>query len=238
MKKRNILFASMAVILGLGIFSGFDNNYYQEENDERRAELISIKDNADDVTREFIEKLESKERSNGIEYWETKSEDGSIDYISISGYDQENEIDIAGRIKNDCVDIFLSKGDDRTWIDTQTNLYHSDNRSDYDIPTISTSNELSFGEVSVLRALDNYNKVEKTDFGYKVTISDDLNYGYSLYDENGDLFETYLDNSQGKVTSKLVGKDKDVLGIYEKYISMTNEMTYTDNIADIKEAAN
>ena len=83
MKKRNILFASMAVILGLGIFSGFDNNYYQEENDERRAELISIKDNADDVTREFIEKLESKKRSNGIEYWETKSEDGSIDYLSL-----------------------------------------------------------------------------------------------------------------------------------------------------------
>lgn len=238
MKKRNILFASMAVILGLGIFSGFDNNYYQEENDERRAELISIKESADDVTREFIEKLESKEMANGIEYWETKSEDGVIDYISISGYDQENDIDIDGRLKNNYLNVFISKGDDRTWIDTQTNLYHSDNRSDYDIPTISTTNELSFGEESVLRALDNYNKVEKTDFGYKVIISDDLNYGYYLYDENGDLFETYLDNSQGKVTSKLVGKDEDVLGIYEKYISMTNEMTYTDNIADIKEAAN
>lgn len=238
MKKRNILFASMAVILGLGIFSGFDNNYYQEENDERRAELISIKDNADDVTREFIEKLESKERSNGIEYWETKSEDGSIDYISISGCDQENDIDIDGRLKNNYLNVFISKGDDRTWIDTQTNLYHSDNRSDYDIPTISTTNELSFGEESVLRALDNYNKVEKTDFGYKVTISDDLNYGYSLYDENGDLFETYLDNSQGKVTSKLLETDEDVLDVYERYMSLTSEMTYTDNIAYIKEAAN
>lgn len=238
MKKRNILFASMAVILGLGIFSGFDNNYYQKENDERRAELISIKDNADDVTREFIEKLESKERSNGIEYWETKSEDGSIDYISISGCDQENDIDIDGRLKNNYLNVFISKGDDRTWIDTQTNLYHSDNRSDYDIPTISTTNELSFGEESVLRALDNYNKVEKTDFGYKVTISDDLNYGYSLYDENGDLFQTYLDNSQGKVTSKLLETDEDVLDVYERYMSLTSEMTYTDNIADIKEAAN
>lgn len=238
MKKRNILFASMAVILGLGIFSGFDNNYYQKENDERRAELISIKDNADDVTREFIEKLESKERSNGIEYWETKSEDGSIDYISISGCDQENDIDIDGRLKNNYLNVFISKGDDRTWIDTQTNLYHSDNRSDYDIPTISTTNELSYGEESVLRAIDNYNKVEKTDFGYKVTISDDLNYGYSLYDENGDLFETYLDNSQGKVTSKLLETDEDVLDVYERYMSLTSEMTYTDNIADIKEAAN
>lgn len=238
MKKRNILFASMAVILGLGIFSGFDNNYYQKENDERRAELTSIKENADDLTREFIEKLESKERSNGIEYWETKSEDGSIDYISISGCDQENDIDIDGRLKNNYLNVFISKGDDRTWIDTQTNLYHSDNRSDYDIPTISTTNELSFGEESVLRALDNYNKVEKTDFGYKVTISDDLNYGYSLYDENGDLFETYLDNSQGKVTSKLLETDEDVLDVYERYMSLTSEMTYTDNIADIKEAAN
>ena len=238
MKKRNILFASMAVILGLGIFSGFDNNYYQKENDERRAELISIKENADDVTREFIEKLESKERSNGIEYWETKSEDGSVDYISISGCDQENDIDIDGRLKNNYLNVFISKGDDRTWIDTQTNLYHSDNRSDYDIPTISTTNELSFGEESVLRALDNYNKVEKTDFGYKVTISDDLNYGYSLYDENGDLFQTYLDNSQGKVTSKLLETDEDVLDVYERYMSLTSEMTYTDNIADIKEAAN
>ena len=238
MKKRNILFASMAVILGLGIFSGFDNNYYQKENDERRAELTSIKENADDLTREFIEKLESKERSNGIEYWETKSEDGSVDYISISGCDQENDIDIDGRLKNNYLNVFISKGDDRTWIDTQTNLYHSDNRSDYDIPTISTTNELSFGEESVLRALDNYNKVEKTDFGYKVTISDDLNYGYSLYDENGDLFETYLDNSQGKVTSKLLETDEDVLDVYERYMSLTSEMTYTDNIADIKEAAN
>lgn len=238
MKKRNILFASMAVILGLGIFSGFDNNYYQKENDERRAELTSIKENADDLTREFIEKLESKERSNGIEYWETKSEDGSVDYISISGCDQENDIDIDGRLKNNYLNVFISKGDDRTWIDTQTNLYHSDNRSDYDIPTISTTNELSFGEESVLRALDNYNKVEKTDFGYKVTISDDLNYGYSLYDENGDLFQTYLDNSQGKVTSKLLETDEDVLDVYERYMSLTSEMTYTDNIADIKEAAN
>lgn len=238
MKKRNILFASMAVILGLGIFSGFDNNYYQKENDERRAELTSIKENADDLTREFIEKLESKERSNGIEYWETKSEDGSVDYISISGCDQENDIDIDGRLKNNYLNVFISKGDDRTWIDTQTNLYHSDNRSDYDIPTISTTNELSFGEESVLRALDNYNKVEKTDFGYKVTISDDLNYGYSLYDENGDLFQTYLDNSQGKVTSKLLETDEDVLDVYERYMSLTSEMTYTDNIADIKGAAN
>ncbi|WP_282929829.1 hypothetical protein [Anaerococcus sp. Marseille-Q7828] len=238
MKKRNILFASMAVILGLGIFSGFDNNYYQKENDERRTELTSIKENADDLTREFIEKLESKERSNGIEYWETKSEDGSVDYISISGCDQENDIDIDGRLKNNYLNVFISKGDDRTWIDTQTNLYHSDNRSDYDIPTISTTNELSFGEESVLRALDNYNKVEKTDFGYKVTISDDLNYGYSLYDENGDLFQTYLDNSQGKVTSKLLETDEDVLDVYERYMSLTSEMTYTDNIADIKEAAN
>lgn len=238
MKKRNILFASIVVAAGLGIFTGFNNNYYQQENDERRAEFIAIKENSDEITKDFIEKLENKQRESVVEYWETKSEDGSIDYISISGYDQENEIDIDGRIKNDCVDIFLSKGDDRTWIDTKTNLYHSDNRSDYDIPSISTTNELSFGEESVLRALDNYNKVEKTGFGYKVTISDDLNYGYYLYNENGDLFETYLDNSQGKVTSKLVGKDKDVLGIYEKYISMTNEMTYTDNIADIKEAAN
>lgn len=238
MKKRNILFASIVVLAGLGIFTGFNNNYYQEENDERRAEFIAIKENSDEITKDFIEKLENKQRENVVEYWETKSEDGSIDYISISGYDQENEIDIDGRIKNDYVDIFLSKVDDRTWIDTKTNLYHSDNRSDYDIPSISTTNELSFGEESVLRALDNYNRVEKTDFGYKVIISDDLNYGYYLYDENGDLFETYLDNSQGKVTSKLVGKDEDVLGIYEKYISMTNEMTYTDNIADIKEAAN
>lgn len=238
MKKRNILFASIVVVAGLGIFTGFNNNYYQEENDERRAEVIAIKENSDEITKDFIEKLENKQRENVVEYWETKSEDGSIDYISISGYDQENDIDIDGRLKNNYLNVFISKGDDRTWIDTQTILYHSDNRSDYDIPTISTSNELSFGEESVLRALDNYNKVEKTDFGYKVIISDDLNNGYYLYDENGDLFETYLDNSQGKVTSKLVGKDEDVLGIYEKYISMTNEMTYTDNIADIKEAAN
>lgn len=238
MKKRNILFASIVVVAGLGIFTGFNNNYYQEENDERRAEFIAIKENSDEITKDFIEKLENKQRENVVEYWETKSEDGSIDYISISGYDQENEIDIDGRIKDNRGDIYLSRGDDRTWIDLTKNIYHQDKRSDYDIPTISTSNELSFGEESVLRALDNYNKVEKTDFGYKVTISDDLNYGYCLYDENGDLFETYLDNSQGKVTSKLVGKDEDVLGIYEKYISMTNEMTYTDNIADIKEAAN
>ena len=80
--------------------------------------------------------------------------------------------------------------------------------------------------------------MEKTDFGYKVTISDDLNYGYSLYDENGDLFQTYLDNSQGKVTSKLLETDEDVLDVYERYMSLTSEMTYTDNIADIKEAAN
>lgn len=238
MKKRNILFASIVVIAGLGIFTGFNNNYYQEANEESRAELVSIKENADDITREFIEKLEQKQRSNGVEYWETKSEDGSIDYISISGYDQANEIDIDGRIKDNRGDIYLSRGDDRTWIDLTNNIYHQDKRSDYDIPAITTTNELSFGEESVLYALSNGRIVEKTDFGYKVTISDDLNYGYSLYDENANLFETYLDNSQGKVTSKLVEIDDDVLGIYEKYISMTKEMTYTDNLADIKEAAN
>ena len=238
MKKRNILFASIVVIAGLGIFTGFNNNYYQEANEESRAELVSIKENADDITREFIEKLEQKQRSNGVEYWEEKSDDGSIDYISISGYDQANEIDIDGRIKDNRGDIYLSRGDDRTWIDLTNNIYHQDKRSDHDIPAITTTNELSFGEESVLYALSNGRIVEKTDFGYKVTISDDLNYGYSLYDENANLFETYLDNSQGKVTSKLVEIDDDVLGIYEKYISMTNEMTYTDNIADIKEAAN
>ena len=238
MKKRNILFASIVVVAGLGIFSGFNNNYYQEANEESRAELVSIKENADDITREFIEKLEQKQRSNGVEYWETKSEDGSIDYISISGYDQANEIDIDGRIKDNRGDIYLSRGDDRTWIDLTNNIYHQDKRSDHDIPAITTTNELSFGEESVLYALSNGRIVEKTDFGYKVTISDELNYGYSLYDENANLFETYLDNSQGKVTSKLVEIDDDVLGIYERYISMTKEMTYTDNLADIKEAAN
>lgn len=238
MKKRNVLFAGLTLALGLVVFTGYNNNYYQEANEESRAELASIKENADDVTREFIEKLEAKERTNGIEYWETKSEDGSIDYISVRGYDHENEIDIDGRIKDNCGSIYLSKGDERTWIDLTNNTYHQDKRSDHDIPTITTTNELSFGEESVLYALSNGRTVEKTDFGYKITISDELNYGYSLYDENANLFETYLDNSQGKVTSKLIGTDEDVLDFYEKYLSMTNDMTYTDNIADIKEAAN
>ena len=238
MKKRNILFATLAAAVGIGVFTGFNNNYYQEANEESRAELTSIKENADEVTREFIEKLEAQERPSRVEYWQVRSEDGAVDYIRVSGYDQENSIDISGRLRDNIVDLYLSKGDDRTWIDTERNLYHQDKRSDHNISRIVTTNELSFGEESALSALGNGRIVEKTDFGYKVIISDELNYGYSLYDENANLFETYLDNSQGKVTSKLVGTDEDVVGIYDKYLAMTANMSYTDNIADIKEAAN
>lgn len=234
MKKKNVLLVGLALAIGVGVFTGFDNNYYQEENDNMRAEIVSIKENADDVTREFIEKLENKERRDEAEFWQRTSDDGSIDYTQLTAYDQANDIYISGRIADDGVNIFLSKGDDRTWIDTSKNIYHADKRSDHNIPNISTTNELSFGEESIIRALDNSRFVEKTDFGYKVTISDDLNYGYDLYDNNANLYETYLENSEGHITSKLVDIDQDVLGLYDKYIDLTDSLTYTDDIADVK----
>lgn len=234
MKKKNILLVGLALAIGVGVFTGFDNNYYQEENDNMRAEIVSIKENSDEVTREFIEKLENKERRDEAEFWHTYSEDGSIDYTQLTAFDQANDIFIDGQIADDGVNIFLSKGDDRTWVDTRKNIYHADKRSDHNIPNIITTNDLSFGEESIIRALENGRFVEKTDFGYKVTISDDLNYGYDLYDNNANLYETYLENSEGHITSKLVDINQDVVELYNKYIGLTESLTYTDDIADVK----
>ncbi len=235
MKKKNVLLLGLVVLAGVGIFAGFNDNYYQEENEQMRAEIVAIKENADEVTREFVDKLENKVERDEAEFWQVSSDDGSINYIHLTATDQANDIFIDGQIRTDGnTNIFLSKGDDRTWIDTSKNIYHADKRSDHNLPLISTTNELSFGELGVVRELDPDDTVEKTEYGYKVDTTDDLNIGYSLYDHNANLYETYLDNSQGKVTSKLVEVDQDVLALYDKYIKLTENLTYTDDISDLK----
>lgn len=76
--------------------------------------------------------------------------------------------------------------------------------------------------------------MEKTDYGFKKTIKDDLNYGYYLYDANGDLFETYLENTEGNISTKLIDKSNDIEATYNQFYSLMENMQEVEDVAEVK----
>lgn len=235
MKKFKVILLAGLVVGISAVFYGFNKNYDQEYNEEVIEKISDIRENGDDVTKEFIDLLLSHEDQAEVKYYRITSDDGSIDYTHIQGSDQDKGIDIDGSFNQNKGMIYISKGDDMYWLDLGKNIYHKDKRSNHDINESTTTNELTFGQREVYIALgESYRKVEKIDNGYKLVIDDDLNFGYDIYDENGYLVESYLDNSEGGFYTRLEKSTTDVEGVYNYYLSMINDMTYTDDIADIK----
>lgn len=235
MKKFKVILLAGLVVGISAVFYGFNKNYDQEYNEEVIEKISDIRENGNEDTKEFIDLLLSHDYQAEVKYYHIISDDGSIDYTHIQGSDQEKGIDIDGRYDQNSGVIYISKGDDMYWLDLGKNIYHKDKRSNHDISKSTTTNELTFGQREVYIALGESNrKVEKIDNAYKATIDDDLNFGYDIYDENGYLVESYLDNSEGGFYTRLEKTTTDVEGVYNYYLSMINDMTYTDDIADIK----
>lgn len=235
MKKFKVILLAGLVVGISAVFYGFNKNYDQEYNEEVIKKISDIRENGDDVTKEFIDLLLSHEDQAEIKYYHIFSDDGSIDYMHIQGRDLDKGIDIDGRYDQNSGVIYISKNDDRYWLDLGKNIYHKDKRSDNDIDNSIAANELTFGQREVYMALgESYRKVEKIDKGYKLVIDDDLNFGYDIYDENGYLLESYLENSEGNIYTIFEKSTDDIEGVFNYYLSMIENMTYTDDIADIK----
>lgn len=235
MKKFNFFIETAIVLLGVSTLVGFNNNYYENENATEKEKVYELMNNSDAVKREFVEKLLKKEYRSEVNYYKLKSDDGSINYTEISGDDLDKEIMIDGQLKENGGFIFISDGDNRYWLNFNKNNYYTDKISDHKIAKITTSNPLTYGEKEVIKVFGDLPRtVERTDGGYKTILSDELNDGYEIYDKNGNFILSYLDNSQGKVTTTWLKSTDDVEGVYNYYLSKISEMTQAKSIEEVK----
>lgn len=232
MKKIKLLVGVGLIIAGLGVVTGFDKDYDRKENEISRAKIEDLKNSSDLVKSEFTEKLLNKQYQPRVNYYQVKSLDNSINYTHIKGFDKEKNITIDGRIWQNGGNIFINKDDQLYWLDIGKNIYYAEKRTS---SKITRDNDLTYGEKEVIRALGESNrKIEKIDAGYKSIIDDDLNYGYEIYNENGDFVSSYLENSQGNVTTTLIKSESDVEDIYNYYLAKIDSMTKVETIEEIK----
>lgn len=235
MKKINLIVVVGIIIAGLGLVTGFDKDYYSKENETSRAKIEDLKNSSDLVKSEFTEKLLNKKDQPRVNYYQVKSLDNSINYTQIQGFDTSKNITIDGKIWQNGGNIFINKDNQLYWLDIGKNIYYGEKRTSNYSSSITRDNDLTYGEKEVIKALGESNrKIEKIDGGYKSIIDDDLNYGYEIYDENGDFISSYLENSQGNVTTTLIESKNDVEDIYNYYLAKIDSMTKVETIEDIK----
>ena len=235
MKKIKLLVGVGFIIAGLGLVTGFDKDYHRKENEISRAKIEDLKNSSDLVKSEFTEKLLNKQYQPRVNYYQVKSLDNSINYTQIEGFDKGKNITIDGRIWQNGGNIFINKDDQLYWLDIGKNIYYGEKRTSNYPSNITRDNDLTYGEKEVIRALGESNrKIEKIDAGYKSIIDDDLNNGYEIYNENGDFISSYLENSQGNVTTTLIKSENDVEDIYNYYLTKIDSMTKVETIEEIK----
>ena len=235
MKKVKLLVGVGLIIAGLGLVTGFDKDYHRKENEISRAKIEDLKNSSDLVKSEFTEKLLNKQYQPRVDYYQVKSLDNSINYTQIEGFDTSKNITIDGRIWQNGGNIFINKDNQLYWLDIGKNIYYAEKRTSNYPSNIIRDNDLTYGEKEVIRALGESNrKIEKIDGGYKSIIDDDLNYGYEIYNENGDFVSSYLENSQGNVTTTLIKSESDVEDIYNYYLAKIDSMTKVETIEEIK----
>ena len=235
MKKIKLLVGVGLIIAGLGLVTGFDKDYHRKENEISRAKIEDLKNSSDLVKSEFTERLLNKQYQPRVNYYQVKSLDNSINYTQIEGFDTSKNITIDGRIWQNGGNIFINKDNQLYWLDMGKNIYYAEKRTSNYPSNITKDNDLTYGEEEVIRALGESNrKIEKIDGGYKSIIDDDLNYGYEIYNENGDFVSSYLENSQGNVTTTLIKSESDVEDIYNYYLAKIDSMTKVETIEEIK----
>lgn len=235
MKKIKLLAGVGLIIAGLGLVTGFDKDYDRKENEISRAKIEDLKNSSDLVKSEFTEKLLNKQYQPRVNYYQVKSLDNSINYTQIEGFDKGKNITIDGRIWKNGGNIFINKDNQLYWLDIGKNIYYAEKRTSNYPSNITRDNDLTYGEKEVIKALGESNrKIEKIDGGYKSIIDDDLNYGYEIYNENGDFVSSYLENSKGNVTTTLTESKNDVEDIYNYYLAKIDSMTKVETIEEIK----
>lgn len=243
MKILKTLLAIGAIALTGGFLLSTNTNDKDDENEQKREEIKEIIENADETTREFIDALLNKEEKSEVCYWNVKSDDGKIDYTLIKAYDKDGKIVIDGSYKDNRGYIFIKNGGQSYSLNLEKNIYIKNNVDNFNADQSTGQNSLSYKEKCIYDALaiekcfkgKREEVLEKTDYGFKKTIKDDLNYGYYLYDENGDLFETYLENTEGNITTKLIDKSNDIEGTYNQFYSLMENMQEVEDFAAVKE---
>lgn len=216
-------------ILGIGLIGAalvFGKDAYGalSYKNELRAERKLIEEARpalDPLTKELIEKIDNfanKEKAY-VKISEVKDLNTGNIKKKIEGEDLDEGILISGLLPGQ---VFIRKGGDRYWIDTDKKIYYHDVFKNY---KEADPDELTRAE-SFIRGnflKEPFSKVEKIDSTYKVTRKDELNFGsYKIFDENGEEVEAYINNSQGEFLEKLLAKDKDVLKVYDKFKALTD----------------
>lgn len=233
--------AKEMLLIGLIVFGGIflkasgsiGQKDYEDESRDRKVKVEEYLQKVDGVEKEFVEKyLNHEDEDPSVIVSETTNIDTGESFKYINAHDSEKNIDIDGRLDGT---IFFRKGNERFWIDTRKEIYYTDTYDYSKNPKedlIISSNE----EMIYEKFLAGYDKeVEKLENGYKVTSLDDLNKGsYDIYDEDINLIESFIDNSQGRWKEVIVSKTADVNETYEKLLDLKDTYTKVDDLGQIK----
>ncbi len=229
------------LLIGLIVFGGIflkasgsiGQKDYENELRDKKTKIEEYLENVNGVEKEFVQTiLNHEDEDPSVAVREITNLDTGKSYERIQASDMKNAIDIDGRLDGT---IFFRKGNERFWIDTRKEIYYTDT---YDYSKNSKEDDIiSINEEIIYeKFLSGYDKnVEKIGDTYKVTSLDDLNKGsYDIYDLEGNWFESFTDNSQGRWKDVLVSKTTDVNEIYEKLLDLKDTYTRVDDLGQIK----
>lgn len=233
--------AKEMLLIGLIVFGGIflkasgsiGQKDYENELRDKKTKIEEYLENVNGVEKEFVQTiLNHEDEDPSVAVREITNLDTGKSYERIQASDMKNAIDIDGRLDGT---IFFRKGNERFWIDTRKEIYYTDT---YDYSKNSKEDDIiSINEEIIYeKFLSGYDKnVEKIGDTYKVTSLDDLNKGsYDIYDLEGNWFESFTDNSQGRWKDVLVSKTTDVNEIYEKLLDLKDTYTRVDDLGQIK----
>lgn len=221
----------LKAILGAGLIGAllylgadvFKDRSYKNELAEERVLIEENLENADELTKDLVARLKDEDPSY-IKVSSLKNLSTGKTIKKIDGYDEKEGILISGSLPGE---VFIRRGPDRYWINTVNKTYYHDVfETDKNLNIDGLSRAESFVRDNLIRKPAS--RLEKLEEGFKVTNQDELNKGsYTIYNEEGQVIESYVKNSQGEFLEKLLSQGQDVLGAYDKLKALTD--TYEES---------